>query len=125
MPNKKHSTPRMLVRARKHARTVRATYAAFGEVAWRSWMVASFRGSLWARSVRYGVLRHPLRLLEARRAVPRKVRFATNTEHILRDFKSTLESKWRAHRTRLDAVLVTRRIKSTISHGVSEWMHGN
>jgi hypothetical protein len=46
------------MRVRKHARTDRATYAPFGEVGWRGWTVVSFRGSLWARSVRYSVLRH-------------------------------------------------------------------
>jgi hypothetical protein len=46
--------------AAKHARTDRATYATFGELGWRGWKVASIRGSLWARSVRYGVLRHAL-----------------------------------------------------------------
>jgi hypothetical protein len=42
----------------EHARTDRATYTPFGGVGWRGWTVVSIRGSLWARSVRYGVYRH-------------------------------------------------------------------
>jgi hypothetical protein len=43
---------------RKHARTDRATYATFGKLGWLGWKVVAIRGSLWARSVRYGVCGH-------------------------------------------------------------------
>ena len=54
IPGHSHQKPPIA----KHARTDRATYAPFGEVGWRGWTVVSIRGALWARSVRYGVMRH-------------------------------------------------------------------